>query len=115
MAKKVRARAKSGVAPKIIGAGIAAIAAGIAGAHFLNSAKKRKKLKGWMLKMKGEALEQVEKLKEVNEDAYHKAMDAAAKRYTALKHVDKEELAKITKELKSYWKHINRRLNKIGK
>ena len=31
------------------------------------------------------------------------------------KYLVKEELAKITKELKSYWKHINRRLNKIGK
>jgi len=46
MAKKVKARSKIGIAPKIIGAGIAAVVAGIAGAHFLQTAKNRKKLKG---------------------------------------------------------------------
>ncbi|HEY4495179.1 MAG TPA: hypothetical protein VJC01_01875 [Candidatus Paceibacterota bacterium] len=115
MAKKVKARSKIGIAPKIIGAGIAAVVAGIAGAHFLQTAKNRKKLKGWMLKMKGEALERIENLKEATEPAYHKAIDEAAKRYVALKHIDQKELSSVTKELKNHWKHINRQLNKIGK
>jgi len=114
MAKKVKARSKISIAPKIIGAGIAAVVAGIAGAHFLDSAKKKKKLKGWMLKMKGEALERIENLKEVNEKAYHKAVDEAAKRYISLKHIDKKELANVAKELKSHWKRINRQISKIG-
>ena len=115
MARKVKARSKIGIAPKIIGVGIAAVVAGIAGAHFLDSAKKRKKLKGWMLKMKGEALERIENLREATEPAYHKAIDEAAKRYLTLKHIDQKELAAVTKELKSHWKSISRQIGKLRK
>ena len=115
MARKVKARSKIGIAPKIIGVGIAAVVAGIAGAHFLDSAKKRKKLKGWMLKMKGEALERIENLREATEPAYHKAIDQAAKQYISLKHIDQKELAAVTKELKNHWKSINRQIEKLRK
>ena len=115
MARKVKARSKIGIAPKIIVAGIAAVVAGIAGAHFLDSAKKRKKLKGWMLKMKDEALERIENLREATEPAYHKAIDQAAKQYISLKHIDQKELAAVTKELKNHWKSINRQIEKLRK
>lgn len=113
--KQNKKQAKSSVVPKVIGAGIAAVVAGVAGAYFLQSAKKRKKLKGWMLKMKGEALERVENLKEVTEPMYHKTIDEAAKRFRALKNVDQEELAKMVKELKSHWRRINQKINKKRK
>lgn len=106
---------KGSAVPKIIGVSVAAIAAGAAGAYFLSSAKKRKELKGWMLKMKGEALEKVENLKEATEPAYHRAIDEAAKRYHVLKNIDQKELAQIIKELKSHWKHINQKINKKKK
>jgi len=106
---------KNKLAMVTVGAGMAVFAAGVAGSYFLQTAKNRKKLKGWMLKMKGEALEKIEQLKEVNEGAYHKAVDAAAKRYVALKHIDQKELASVTKELKGHWKNINRRIEKSRK
>src|SRR3989344_8569266 len=80
---KNKNQTKSKLALAAVGAGVAVLAAGAAGSYFLQTAKNRKKLKGWMLKMKGETLEKIEKLKEVNEKAYHKAVDAAAKRYVA--------------------------------
>ena len=112
---KNKNQTKSKLALAAVGAGMAVLAAGAAGSYFLQTAKNRKKLKGWMLKMKGEALEKIEQLKEVNEGAYHKAVDAAAKRYVALKHIDQKELAAVTKELKGHWKNINRRIEKSRK
>jgi len=109
---KNKKQAKNKLALAAAGAGVAVLAAG---AYFLQTAKNRKKLKGWMLKMKGEALERIEQLKEVNEEAYHKAVDEVAKRYISLKHIDRKELAIVTKELKSHWKRINRQISKIGK
>lgn len=106
---------KSAVMPKAIGVGIAALAAGAAGAYFLQSAKNRKKLKGWMLKMKGEALEKIENLKEISEPVYHRAIDEAGRRYQVLKHIDQKELAQIVKELKGHWKHINKKISKKSK
>jgi hypothetical protein len=51
--------------------GLGALAALSAGAYFLygtkEGAKKRVKIKGWMLKAKGEVLEKMEALKDVNE------------------------------------------------
>ena len=95
-----------------IGVGVAAaLAAAAAGAYFLygkDGAKNRKKIKSWMLKAKGEVLEKMEKLKEVNEEKYNEIVDAVAKKYLAVKEMDAKELALMVKELKSYWKEIHK-------
>ncbi|MES3005999.1 MAG: hypothetical protein V4664_03580 [Patescibacteria group bacterium] len=92
--------------------GIAAAAA--AGAYFLygtkDGKKMQKKVRGWSLKAKGEVLEKLENLKEVNEDAYHKTVDAVLKRYETVKSVDAAELASIAKELKGHWANIRKEL-----
>lgn len=94
-----------------VGFGLAAVAAAAAGAYFLygkDGAKNRKAIKGWMLKMKGEVLSQMEQLKEVNEDAYDKIVDAVAKKYQAVKQIDKTELAAMAADLKRHWNSINK-------
>ena len=48
MTQKTRKQTKKSVIPGVIGAGVATLAAGVAGAYFLQSAKNRKKLKGWI-------------------------------------------------------------------
>ena len=94
-----------------LGAGAAALAiAGIAGAYFLygkDGAKNRKQIKAWALKAKGEALEKIEKLKEVNEDAYNMVVDAVSQKYAKLKTTTPEEVEAFVKEMKTYWKHMN--------
>jgi len=98
----------------IVGAGIAAVAAAaVAGGYFLYGkagAKKRKKIKGWMLKAKGEVLEQMEKGKEVTEETYHDVIDKVSQKYQSVKNIDPTELQQMVKELKSHWKNIKGQL-----
>ena len=97
-----------------VGFGVATIAAIAAGAYFLygkDAKKNRAKVKGWMLKAKGEILESLEKLKEVSEPKYHEIVDKVIAKYSKLKHVDSADLAKLTKEIKSHWKTIQKDLH----
>lgn len=92
--------------------GVAAVAvAAAAGGYFLygkDGAKNRKKVKGWMLKAKGEVLEKVEKLKEVTEDEYQNIIDTVAAKYAAIKSIDPAEVMAMQKELKAHWKNIKK-------
>ncbi|OHA81464.1 MAG: hypothetical protein A2675_03255 [Candidatus Yonathbacteria bacterium RIFCSPHIGHO2_01_FULL_51_10] len=92
--------------------GIAAVAAAAAaGGYFLygkDGAKNRKKVRGWMLKAKGEILEKVEKLKDVSEEEYAKAIDVVAAKYRAVKSIDPAEVEAMVKELKGHWKNIKK-------
>lgn len=97
-----------------VGAGLALAAAAAAGAYFLygtkEGAKRRKKIKGWALKAKGEVLERMEGLKEVNERTYRQVVDAVAARYGNLKNVDKTELEALVRDLKRHWRNIQKDL-----
>lgn len=103
----------------VLVAGLAALAvAGIAGAYFLygkNGAKNRKKISAWAIKAKGEALERIEKLKDINEEIYHTTIDTIAAKYDKLKHTTPEEIATFTKEMKSHWKEIKKELTPKAK
>lgn len=100
----------NGTSAGAIIAGIAGITAAAVGAYYLygskDAEKNRAKVKGWMLKAKGEVLEELENAKEVTEDAYHSAVDAVAKKYQDLKSVDAEELAAFVAEMKGHWQGI---------
>lgn len=106
--KKVSAEKKSGNGLEV-GFALAGLAA-IAGGVFLYGTdagkKKRKAIKGWMLKAKGEVIERLENLKEVNEENYHKIVDAVEAKYKAVKSVAPEELAEVVADLKKSWKSI---------
>lgn len=97
------------------GLSLAALAAAAAGTYFLSGkkgAKNRKKIKGWMLKAKGEILQEMEHMNSMREDIYHHTIDAMAHRYQLLKNVDKKELDQLVKELKGHWKHIKKDIAK---
>jgi hypothetical protein len=93
------------------GIGLAAVAA--LGAYFFYGKRgdqNREKVAGWMLKMKGEILEKVEDIKELNEAEYYKLVDETSARYASLKKVGADELKHLTEELKGAWKHISEQL-----
>lgn len=103
---------RSGV---LTGVGLAAAAAAaIAGAYYFYGSKegpaRRKKLKGSIVKMKGEVLERLEDLKEINQEIYDKTVDAVAEQYQKVKNITPEDIAEVTKELKSYWSKMQREL-----
>lgn len=108
MAQKKAAKKPEGHGLEI-GLALAGIAT-VAGAVFLYGTdagkKKRKEIKGWMLKAKGEVVEKLEKAKEVNEETYHKIVDTVAAKYKAVKSIAPEELAEVVADLKKSWKHI---------
>lgn len=94
---------------------IGGLVAAAAGAYFIHgnkaAQKKIKQVKGWALKAKGEVLERIEKIKEVDENLYQQAIDAVMKKYEGVKSIDTTELSVVAKELKSHWKNIKRELN----
>ena len=97
------------------GAGLAALAGAVAAGVFLygpNGAKRRKVIRGWALKLKGEVVDQLEQLQELNEKVYHGVVDDITRRYRALPRVDIKELDALAKELKRHWRHINTSLVK---
>ncbi len=85
-------------------ASIGAIASVIAGAYYMygspEGVARRKQLAAWSVKMKGEMLEGIEKLKEVSEPKYKELVKKVSAKY---KTVDKGELKKVVDELHSTW------------
>ncbi len=114
MATSKKQETKKGGSGAVVAGIFGVAAAAAAGAYFLygtkDGKKVKKQIKGWSLKAKGEVLEKVEKLKEVNEEAYHNVIDGVLKRYETIKGVDTAELALIAKELKGHWTNIRKEL-----
>jgi hypothetical protein len=93
-------------------AGIAGLTAAAIGAYYLyghdDAKKNRAKVKSWMLKAKGEVLEELEKAQEVTESAYVSAVDTVAAKYKELKNIDPEELSSFMSEMRDHWNGIKR-------
>ncbi len=102
----------------VVGAGLAAVAAFAAAGYFLygkDGAKNRKKVRGWMLKAKGEVLEGVEKLKDVTEEQYAAIVDKVSAKYAGLKNIDPSELEAMVRELRGHWKNIKKSITPAPK
>lgn len=86
-----------------IGAGVAAAAAASYFFFGPDGKKNRNKLKGWMIKMKGEIVEKMESAKDLTEDAYHAIVDSVASSYQK-KGVSPEMVTMLATSLKKQWK-----------
>lgn len=101
----------------VVGMGVAAgiAVAGIAAAYFLygtkDGAKTRKSARSWMLRMKADVIDEINKLKDVNESSYRKVVDTAMAKYKKLKHVDMSELKNVGAEMMDHWKNIKSEFN----
>ncbi len=119
MANKVQKKKMSTRGKVAIGAGLAALAAAAAGTYFLygtkQGAKTRKQIKGWSLKAKGEILEKMEKLGEINEKVYNQVVDEVKAGYKKVKNIDAKDIEAFGKEMKMHWKGIKREIEKKTK
>lgn len=98
---------------KTLGAGIGLAALAAAGAYFMygkRGVKNREKISGWALQLKGEVLEKMAKLKDVNQQTYNELVEETAERYGRVKRVGGSELKHVTAELKNAWTHIGKQL-----
>lgn len=98
---------------KVIGAGIGLAALAAAGTYFLygkRGAKNRETIAGWALQLKGQVLEKMEKLDDVNQEAYNELITETVERFGRVKKVSAAELKLITADLKSAWSHIDKQL-----
>ncbi len=118
MTTKKKAPVKSShMGSKLIGIG--ALVAATAGAYLLygskDAAKNKKAIKGWMLKAKGEILEKLDQMKDIDEKKYHEVVDGITKKYAPLAHVGKTELQELIKETKGHWKNIKKHIDTPAK
>ncbi len=116
MTTKKTARRKTAKKKSGNGLGLVALAAATAaGAYFLygskNAVKNRKKVKGWTLKAKGEVLEKMENMKNIDETDYKRIVDTVATKYKKLKTVNTKEAEALGKELKAQWKEIHKEVS----
>ena len=99
-----------------LGAGLAAAAIGAAIGRYLLTGSRQEKtkrvLKGWMLKAKGELLEQLEMAGDVGEEMYCRAVDKVAAKYSKMPGVAKSEVDDMATELKKQWKLVSKGLEK---
>jgi hypothetical protein len=102
-----------------VGLGLGMLAALSAGAYYLygtkEGAKKKLKIRGWMLKAKGEVMEKMESMKEVDENAYNALVESVMKKYESVKSIDPKEVTEMVSDLKKHWKNIKRHLDVAGK
>lgn len=93
-----------------IGFGLTAAAVTAAGAYFLygskQAAQNRKKVKGWMLKAKGEVLEALEKAEAITEDEFKELVATASKTYGTVKSATAGEVKDFQKEMAEHWKKL---------
>lgn len=99
---------------KIIG-GIALAAVAAAATYFLTGKRgkeNREKIAAWTLKMKGEVLEKMKKLKTLNKEAYNALVDEVAVRYERAERVGAAEMEHLKDEVKGAWSHISKQIVK---
>jgi hypothetical protein len=109
------------MAPKKTNAGsilasIAGITAAAIGGYYLYGHKdaetNRAKVRGWMLRAKGDVLDELEKVGEVTESAYTRAVDAVATKYRELRNIEPEELNSFIEEMRQHWQGIKQSIEK---
>ncbi len=111
--KKKTTNKKAGMsgAEKVgIGIGLTTAAVAAAGAYFLysspNAAKNRKKVKGWMLKAKGEVLEAMENAKQMSEEEFNSLVGTVTGAYETMSHVSKADVKEFKKEMGEHWQKL---------
>ena len=92
-------------------ASLAALAAAAAGAFYFygskDAAKNRKKMRGWMIKARGEVVERMEKMKDMSEDNYNTVVGQVMDKYKKIKNIDPQEITELAADMRKHWKNIS--------
>ena len=93
---------------KVLTIGTGAVALVAASYFFLGpkGKKNQKKTRAWMIKMKGDVVEKLESMEDITKGTYDAVVDTVSSAYEVIAG-SKEEVAKLSKELKSHWKSIS--------
>lgn len=108
MKKKTTSSGSDKVGLVALGASLAGLAAG---AYFFLGPKGKahqRHAKAWVIKMKGDVVEKLEKAGDVSESAYNEIVDSVAKGYEKGKKAGQEEIKELANDLKKHWKTISR-------
>lgn len=106
--KKTNQNNNAGTAAGIT-VGVAAVGA-IAYLLFGPDGKKNQKIvKGWAVKMKGEIMEELEKMEEISGPVYEKIVDKVGEKYKKIKNVDLEDVVTEINNFKKSWKEIEKK------
>jgi hypothetical protein len=89
-----------------LGAGLAALAT--ASYYFWgpDGRRNQRKMKGWMIKMKGEIIERIENAKELTEDVYNDIIDKVSTVYEGASGTGSAEVKAFAQKLKDQWEDI---------
>lgn len=93
------------------GLGLAVIAATAAASYFLygkNGSNNRQKVKGWMLKAKGEALEKIEKMRDIDEEKYYEVLSKVEQKYSNMKNIEPSDVQALVGDMRKHWKKIQK-------
>jgi hypothetical protein len=64
-----------------------------------------------MLRMKAEVMDEIEQLKDLNEDLYKAAVVKIANKYKAIKNIDPVEVMALAARMQAHWKDIKKDLS----
>lgn len=95
-------------------AAAAAVATVVAGAYFFTQTKQGKKaastMRGWAVRARGEIMERIEKMRNMDRHEYFAAIDNVLAKYSKARDVSKRELTDLRKELRAKWDRIAKEL-----
>ena len=97
----------------VIGASIAGLAAT---AYFFlgpKGKKHQKQTRGWAIKMKGDVVEKLEKVRLVTEPVYNEIIDSVAGRYEKEMKAGHKEIKALANDLKKHWKAVSNRAKAV--
>jgi len=92
----------------------AALAAGAVYFFGPEGDRHRQKLRGWVLKTRGEVLEQLENLEEVSKEKYEEIVDAAIAKFAEQKAEKESQVEELRKFLKEEWAEIKKQAETKG-
>lgn len=114
------AKASGNTKKAAVGAGIlAATAAGVAAGYYFYASKDAEKNRRiaakWATDMKNEVVREAKKVKNIDRAAMLAIIDQAAGAFNSARNLDRKELARAAKELKSNWRELVGEMGTSGK
>ncbi len=97
-----------------IGAGVAALGAAAYILFGPDGKKNQKKIKGWVVKMKGEIIEKLEDVKELTEPVYQQIVQEVTEKYKEHKNATAEEIKAVVADLHRNWRSMVRDSKSAG-